>query len=54
MLAALVCDAAAGLAGALAGSLALSAAAVLSGLNHVSGIQCNDMLHDDVLPLGIR
>ena len=47
----LVCNTAAGLACALAGSLALAAAALDSALCHITGIQCHDMLHVDVLSL---
>ena len=39
----LVCNAAAGLACALAGSLALAAAALDSTLSHITGIQSHDM-----------
>ena len=49
VLAGLVCNAAAGLACALAGGLALAAAAVDSALCHITGIQCNDMFHDQIL-----
>ena len=45
----LVCNAAAGLACALAGSLALAAAAVDSALSHITGIQGHDMFHDQFL-----
>ena len=45
----LVGNTAAGLACALAGSLALAAAALDGALCHITGIQCHDMLHDDVL-----
>ena len=41
----LVGNTAAGLACALAGCLALAAAAVLSTLRHITGIQCLNMLH---------
>ena len=47
----LVCNTTAGLACALAGSLALAAAALDSALCHITGIQCHDMLHVDVLSL---
>ena len=46
VLAGLICNAAAGLAGALAGGLALAAAAVDSALCHITGIESHDMLHD--------
>ena len=45
----LVCNAAAGLACALAGSLALAAAALDSTLSHITGIQSHDMFHDQFL-----
>ena len=45
----LIGDAAAGLARTLAGSLALAAAALDSAFCHITGIQCHDMLHDNVL-----
>ena len=44
-LALLVCDAAAGLAGRLAGSLALAAATVLGALAQVAGLDSLDSLH---------
>ena len=44
-LALLVCDTAAGLAGRLAGSLALTAAAVLGALTQVTGLNGLDVLH---------
>ena len=46
ILAALIADRAARLAGALAGSLAFSASAVLDGFLKVSCCQCGNMLHD--------
>ena len=49
VLAVLICDAAAGLACALAGSLALAAAAVLSALNHITCIQSHNVLHCNIL-----
>ena len=45
----LVCNAAAGFAGRLAGSLALAASAVLCALAKVAGFKSNNMLHD-ILP----
>ena len=45
----LVCDAAAGLAGRLAGGLALAAAAVLGAVAEVAGFQSLDMLHNGLL-----
>ena len=41
----LICYAATGLAGTLAGSLALATASFNSALCHVAGIQCNNMFH---------
>jgi len=49
VLAGLVGNTAAGLACALAGSLALAAAAVDSALCHITGIQGHDMFHDQIL-----
>jgi hypothetical protein len=48
-LAGLVGDAAAGLAGRLAGSLALTAAAVLGAVTQVASLNGNDMLHSRYL-----
>ncbi len=48
-LAGLVGDAAAGLASGLAGSLALTAAAVLSTVAQVASFNGNDMLHGNYL-----
>ena len=45
LLAGLVGDAAAGLAGALAGGLALTAATVLEALGHVAGLEGLNVLH---------
>ena len=45
----LVGNTAAGLACALAGSLALAAAALDSTLSHITGIQSHDMFHDQFL-----
>ena len=45
LLASLVCDAAAGLASGLAGSLALTAATVLSAVAQVAGLDGLDMFH---------
>ena len=56
VLALLVRDAAAGLAGRLAGSLALAAAAVLGALAKIPGLQSDDSLHNLIsylkLPMG--
>ena len=49
VLAGLVGNTTAGLACALAGGLALAAAAVDGALCHVTGIQSHDMLHDKIL-----
>jgi hypothetical protein len=49
VLAGLVGNTTTGLACALAGSLALAAAAVDGALCHVTGIQSHDMLHDKIL-----
>ena len=49
LLARLVGNAAAGLAGALAGSLALAAAAVLEALRHVAGLESLNVLHQKSL-----
>ena len=46
VLALLVCDTAAGLAGALAGSLALAASAVLCALAEIACLDSLDMLHN--------
>ena len=46
LLARLVGNAAAGLAGALAGSLAFAAAAVLEALSHIAGVQSLNVLHE--------
>jgi hypothetical protein len=46
VLAGLVCDAAAGLASRLAGSLALAAAAVLGALAQRTGLDGLDVLHN--------
>ena len=51
LLAGLVRDAAAGLAGALAGGLAFAAAAVLEALHHVAGLESLNVLHTTVTPL---
>ena len=48
-LAGLVSDTAAGLAGRLAGSLALSAATVLSAVTQITSFNGNDMLHGKYL-----
>ena len=48
-LALLIGDAAAGLASRLAGSLALTAAAVLSALAQVTGLKSLDSFHDSYL-----
>ena len=48
-LALLVCNAAAGLASRLAGSLALTAAAVLGALAQVTGLKSLDSFHDSYL-----
>ena len=45
-LALLVCNAAAGLAGRLAGSLALTTATVLSAVAQIAGLNSFDMLHN--------
>ena len=45
-LALLVCDTAAGLAGRLAGGLALAAAAVLSAVAQIAGLDGLDMFHN--------
>ena len=45
-LALLVCDTAAGLAGRLAGSLALAAATVLSAVAQIAGLDGLDMVHN--------
>ena len=49
VLALLIGDTAAGLAGRLAGSLALAAAAVLCALAQIAGLNGLDMLHDSNL-----
>ena len=49
ILALLICDTAAGLAGRLAGSLALAAATVLCALAQIAGLNGLDMLHDSNL-----
>ena len=53
LLARLVGNASAGLAGALAGSLALAAAAVQQALRHIAGLESLDVLHKTVTPLYI-
>ena len=53
LLARLVGNAAAGLASALAGSLAFAAAAVQQALSHVAGLESLDVLHKTVTPLYI-
>ena len=50
VLALLVGDAAAGLAGRLAGGLALAAAAVLGALAQIAGLDGLDMLHGKIPP----
>ena len=47
ILALLICDTAAGLAGRLAGSMALAAAAVLGAVAQVSGLQGLNVAHND-------
>ncbi len=51
VLALLVCNTAAGLAGRLAGSLALAAATLLCALTHVTGIKGLDSFHDSLSPI---
>jgi len=51
LLALLICDAAACLAGTLAGGLALAASAVLKRLNHIARIQSINVLHIFILTL---
>ena len=52
-LALLVCNTAAGLASRLAGGLALAAAAVLSAVAQVTGLDRSDMFHKFHLPFQI-
>ena len=52
-LALLVCDAAAGLASGLAGSLALAATAVLCAFAKVTSFKSFDMLHDNNLRVNL-
>jgi hypothetical protein len=49
VLALLICDAAAGLASRLAGSLALAASAVLCAIAQITSLNGFNMLHCDVL-----
>ena len=48
-LALLICDAAAGLAGRLAGSLAFAATAILRALTQIAGFNRLDVFHDSNL-----
>ena len=53
-LALLICDAAAGLAGRLAGSLAFAATAILRAITQIAGLDGLDMLHGYNLHKNVR